>query len=213
MLVVGMKNTGKTTLITKLTNHTYHDTTTMTTCSKLSFMNYRPTAKIQEITEVLFINDKYYECTFIDTPGLTRKIIPILDDRPNLHSIDGLDLILFVFKHGENITKALSLFSDLLKADMKCSSASVITCCDDLTKENYESVLTKFISDPRTKPFCANGAYPIGFPDTGGMHVLADEIQAKLIQKNVSKLLYLIETSSDCISTNDVLKDRKCSVM
>ena len=67
--MVGMKNTGKTTLIRKLIKGNYHDTTS----NNINAFNNTvpPTANIEQLTEVLFINGKFYECTFIDTPGLT----------------------------------------------------------------------------------------------------------------------------------------------
>ena len=67
-----------------------------------------------------------------------------------------------------------------------------------------------------TECYICHKVYVIGFPNTAGMNVIAEEIGARFIQKNVSKLCQLIATSSDCIAAKDVLKDDKdhrCSVM
>lgn len=166
-----MKNTGKTTLIKKLIKGNCHDTTSNNINPFWNTTHILPTSKIVKVTEVLFINGKFYECTFIDTPGLTQKFISASDDISD--ELDKVNLILFVFKHGEPITTVLSVLSDHFK-DMRCLSASVITYCDELTKSNYESIIREFTSDPITKQSSTDHdiggrVYPIGFPNTTHM--------------------------------------------
>ena len=228
-----MKNTGKTTLIKKLIKGNCHDTTSN---NINAFKNtVPPTANIEQLTEVLFINGKFYECTFIDTPGLTQKYMSTSDDtRQELYSIGKVNLILFVFKHGDisSTTEVLSLLSDRCK-DMRCLSASVITCCDELTNESYENIIREFTSDPVTKQFCADHnigervypigslnnhnvsekVYSIGFSKRTDMQAIAIELNANFIQENISKLLQLIELSSDHTAAADDKNAKKCSVM
>ena len=227
--MVGMKNTGKTTLIRKLIKGNYHDTTS----NNINAFNNTvpPTANIEQLTEVLFINGKFYECTFIDTPGLTEKFISASDIS---NELDKVNLILFVFKHGDisGTTEVPSLLSDHCQ-DMRCLSASVITCCDELTNESYENIIREFTSDPITKQFCADHnigervypigslnnhnvsekVYSIGFSKRTDMQAIAIELNANFIQENISKLLQLIELSSDHTAAADDKNAKKCSVM
>ena len=217
-MVIGMKSTGKTTLITKLIKWNCHDATSHNISPFRNTAHIPSTAIINQVTEVLFINGKYYECTFIDTPGLTPKII--FASRHELYAIDEVNLILFVFKHGDPITNALSVLSDHFK-DMRCLSASVITYFGELSNDTSESIVREFTSDPQTKQFSidhniGDRIYPIGFPDTTRMHAMASEINAKFIHKNISKLIQLIERSSDHMQAVTDVKEtagKGCSVM
>ena len=213
ILVVGMKNTGKSTLIRKLIKDSHRDAS----INPFLDTTQEPTTEIQLITKTLFINGKYYECTFIDTPGLTRRTV--LDNiRQKLYSTDELTLIMFVFKHGESTTEAISLFCNLFE-DVTCvTAAAVITFCDTLSDVDYQEITKEFTSDSNTKEFSTDidgRVYPIDFPNTAVMEEMAGEFSRKFIQKNVSKLHQLIEVSSDGVPAKDVVRkgDRKCSIM
>ena len=213
ILVIGMKNTGKSTLIRKLIKNSHHDAS----INPFRDTTQEPTTEIQLITKTLFINGKYYKCTFIDTPGLTHRTA--LDNiRQKLYSTDELMLIMFVFKHGESTTEAISLFCNLLE-DVTCvKAAAVITFCDILSNVDYEEITKEFTSGSDTKQFSTDidrRVYPIGFPNTAVMEEMAGELSRKFIQKNVSKLHQLIEVSSDCVPAKDVVRkrDKNCSIM
>ena len=208
-----MKNTGKSTLIRKLIEGSHHDPS----INPFANVTYCSTNEIQQITKTLFINGKFYNCTFIDTPGLTTHKNVFHNDndiRQKLFSIGELNLIIFVFKHGETSTRAMSLFSGLFK-DMTCLSAAVITFCDKL---NNDDVIREFASDPFTKQFSADiggRVYPVGFPNTANMQENAAELYRISIQKNISKLHELIELFRECIPAEDVIResDHRCSIM
>ena len=216
--MIGMKSTGKTTLIGKLTKWNCHDTTGNNINPFRNTACIPPTTTINQVTEVLFINGKYYECTFIDTPGLTQKLISASRHEP--YSIDKVNLILFVFKHGDTTTKTLSVLSDHFK-DMRCLSASVITCFGEMSNDTCESIVREFTSDPQTKQFSidhniGDRIYPIGFPNTARMDAIASEMKARFIHKNISKLIQLIERSSDHMQAVIDVKEttsKECSVM
>lgn len=244
ILVLGRKNVGKSTLIKKLVNGNYCDINTRSPT----------TTKIHRITEILFIDDNYYECTFIDTPGLvcknisvvddvrkrvfsagssfkdasrlislTQKSISIVDDdiKQEIHSADGLNLILFVYKYGEIAVEdhyTMAIFSGLFKNAWHIS-ATVITCCDNLKDDQCRATIVKdFLEDPSTKQFSADlggesRVYPISLPDLTRMEELAQEIHEKYVQKNLSKLHQLIERSHNFLSAQDILKGQNCSIM
>ena len=203
ILVVGMKKTGKSTLIKNLINESSH-----------SFVTPKSTNEIQEITRILFINGKFYKCTFIDTPGLTYYSFN--NTRKQLYLIDEINLIMFVFKHGQNHSKAVSAFADLYE-DARHLSVAIITCCDTLAETEYENITREFGSDPCTKKFSSDVSrvYPIGFPNTDGMKETAAEISRGQIENNISKLHQHIidEMSSRCIHARNVEKDHKCPIM
>ena len=191
ILVVGMKKTGKTTLIKNLINESNH-----------SFVISKSTNEIQEITRTLFINGKFYKCTFIDSPELT-------------YLNDEINLVMFVFKHGQNHSETVSAFADLCE-DARNLSAAIITCCDTLAETEYEDIKGEFRSDPYTKKFSndvCNRIYPIGFPNTDCMSEIAAEFSRRQIEKNISELHQLIEKSSHCMHARNVAKDHKCLIM
>ena len=216
-----MKNTGKTTLITKLIKESHH--TCDVSVNPLPNSMYKPTSEMQPITITLFINGRFYECTFIDTPGLSHKSLIFdhnNDIRQQLCSIDKLNLILFVFKYGQPNTDAISVISDVFKGPIAqhshVSAAAVITFCDTLINDDYEDITREFISNPCSKQFSIDvgrRVYPIGFPNTVVMKETAAELSRKFIQKNISKLHQLIEASSGGVPAKDVLRDQRCSMM
>ena len=205
ILVVGMKKTGKSTLIKNLINESSHSFVTP---------NYKSTNEIQEITRTLFINGKFYKCTFIDTPGLTYYNFN--NTRQKLYLIDEINLIMFVFKHGQNHSETVSAFADLYE-DARHLSVVIITCCDTLAETDYENIRREFGSDPCTKKFSSDMSRvcPIGFPNTDGMKETAAEFSRGQIENHISKLHQLIidETYSDCIHARNVEKDHKCLIM
>ena len=175
------------------------------------------TTEIEQITETLCINGMFYKCTFTDTPGLAHRIMPILGGsiREAIRSVDKLNLVMFVFRHGDITAEDYRNFSDLFN-NTKHLSASVITCCDDLNDDQDDEVVKEFTSDPHAKHFSTElcmRVYPIGFPDISRMDGVMQELCTKYIQKNVQKLYQLIEMSSDVVSANDILKDQTCSIM
>ena len=209
ILVVGMKNTGKSTLIRKLIDEGHHDTN----INPFQDTAYWPTTEIQLITETLFINGKFYNCTFIDTPGLTHRTV--LDNIQ--HLTDELTLILCVFKHGNDSTEAISYFTNILQ-DVACPTVAVIiTFCDTLNDQDYKDITKEFKSSGDTKQFSTGvdkRVFAIGFPSTASMEERAGEISRDFIQKNVSKLHQLIELSSDYAPAKDAtVSGKKCSVM
>ena len=204
-------------MIGKLTKWNCHDTTGNNVSPFRNTAHIPSTDKINQVTEVLFINGKYYECTFIDTPGLTQKIISA--SKHELYSIDEVNLILFVFKHGDATTKALLVLSDHFK-DVRCLSASVVTCFDELSNDTDESILREFTSDQQFSidHNIGDRIYPIDFCDTTRMNPIASEMKARFIHENISKLIQLIETSSDhmqAVTESDVKETtgKGCSVM
>ena len=213
ILVVGMEKTGKSTLIRKLIDEDHHDTNT----NPFQDTVYKPTTAVQPIIKTLFINGKFYKCTFIDTPGLpSRAVTNYLQ-----HLTDELSLILFVFQHGRNSTEAILCFTNILQGVTCQSVAVIITFCDTLNDEDYKDIKEEFMSSCDTMQFSSGvgkAVYPIGFPSkVASMDERAGELSSKFIQKNVSKLQQLIvnEPSSDHIPAQDATAtDRsKCSVM
>ena len=208
ILVIGMKNTGKSTLIRKLIDESHQDAGT----NPFLDTAYEPTTEVQLITKTLFINGKFYQCTFIDTPGLSCRTV--LDNIR--HSTDELSLIMFVFRHGKKSTEAISYFTNI--QDVACLSvAAIITFCDTLTDEDYKEITKEFMSGCDTKQFSTDvdrRVYPIGFPNTTFMEERAGELSRNFIQKNVSKLHQLIELSSEHAPAKDAaVRDKKCSIM
>ena len=184
-----MKKTGKSTLIKRLMGDDLLDDT------------YKRTKEIQQSTKRWFSNGKFYECTFIDTPGLTNNI------RQKLSLIDEINLIMFVFKYGQSNDEAVAAFSNLFE-DTRDLSVSIITFCDTLTDSDYDDITRKFRSDPCTKQFSGRRVFPIGFPN-------ADHIEEskRFIEKNISKLHQLIEMPSGCTPVIDVRDYTLCSIM
>lgn len=203
-----MKKTGKSTLIRNLIDECNHNANT----SPFQDTACEPTTEVKLIVKTLFINGKFYKCTFIDTPGL--RTVP-----DNIQqSTDELTLIMFVLKHGNNSTEAISYFTNKLQ-DIACQSVAVIiTFCDTLIDEEYKDIIKKFMSSCDTKQFSTDvykRVYPIGFPNTALMEERAGEFSRNFIQKNVSKLHQLIEQSSDYAPARDVAErgNIRCSVM
>jgi len=210
ILVIGKKGSGKSTLINNLIKEDY--------CGTNILQSPLPTTtRVQQINQKLFINGNFYDCTFIDTPGLTRSSISYDDIR---QAVDGLNLILFVFKHGEITAEdhnAVSAFSNLFK-NTRSLSVSVITHCDVLNDHQYKIIVNNFMEDPHTKQLQLSAdlgetVYAIGFPDLSLVSELTQEISTKYIQKYVLKLHQLIESSKDFVPAEDIIQDSACSIM
>ena len=166
--------------------------------------------KTRHVDRELPINNKKYQCTFIEPPGAFD--IRLLDLPPGVSIVDpvqyhvkkiaqsdlrvcleGLNLIIYVVRQGRftiEDRKAFQRFMSLFK-NAKSISALAITHCECKSDEACTRLLKHFKSDELTEGIAATmgkGIYTVGFPDLNEMEDKDAEWYKSKIQKDVSKL-------------------------
>lgn len=145
-----------------------------------------------------------YEITVIDTVGLFDTRIegqdPIFDKIEEYFKdrIEGINVILFVFKKGRLTAEEQEVFSFIRgRFDQEISpiSALAVTGCEMDTPQARASLVKEFGRDDVTRRIASQmkkGIYPVGFPPVKDMMPALQRAYKEQMEKDRETLLHLI---------------------
>ena len=176
MVVMGKSDAGKSTIANYLIGHDplSHSDRPFEVSTKVLSESVTPEVKF-EATEFTREN-VLYRVTVIDTVGLFGNCIAdqdsIFDKIETFFkdSIDGINLILFVFKKGRFTAEERDTFSYIrnrFDPDISHISALAVTHCENDSPRAREDLIKEFQANEYTKPIADEmkmGIYPVGFP-------------------------------------------------
>ena len=161
-----------------------------------------------------------YQVTVIDTVGLfdtKAEGNDIIFDKMEEYFrdyIDGINLVLFVFKKGRFTTEEEEVFSFLRKKfDKEISplSALAVTGFELDDADARREFVEEFRSDPTTKEVASRmkkGIYPVGFPPLQRMDSRLQEFHKPSMLKDKETLMDVIIRSGDTQLTKKLFKER-----
>ena len=170
VIVVGKIGSGKSTLANKII------------CSDDVFIIgdqfHAVTEQVTNVIESVNIEGKHYLINMIDTVGLRdtgtksdNEIMKEVKKELRARAPEGLNLIIFVFKHGRFTKEEMKVFrkiSENFTDVIQDFSLLVITNCDRKSRNAREDIVRKFKEDSLTKNFGAmmrKGIHCVGLPD------------------------------------------------
>ena len=217
IIVVGRTGSGRSSLINNVIGEDYFDVNAYAQKTPL---------KTQHVDKELLINDKKYQCTFIEPPGSFDIFdIPYTVDMPDhvryqAVCLERLNLIIYVVRQGRYTIEDRRAFQRFMNhfKNAESISALAITHCECKSEATCTRLLKHFKSDELTKDIAAGmgkGIYTVGFPDLNEMDSEDVECYQLKIQKEVSKLHQLIEESNDIVDVLNISgpDNTVCSVM
>lgn len=175
VVVLGKTGCGKSTLANKIIccDGTFKVSSSLDSCTSINI----------HASESVVIEGQTFTINMVDTVGFSdttytkksvkesNQIMKDINKELKLRIPEGLNLIIFVFRHGRftneehGIFKRLAgNFSDLIKE----LSMLVITGCDGKNDNARKDIVTEFRENPRTKPFAdimKKGIFCVGLPD------------------------------------------------
>ena len=177
------------------------------------------TAETKSAKALLETDHGKYQVQVIDTQGFfdtrnvsNEKVISgikkyIIEEIPS-----GLNLILFVFKHGRWTDEEQKMYDYVTRnfvEEISSISALVITGCENITDEEREKNVNEFKSRcPAVNAFMTKGILAVGFPDISklkeNLRQLCEEEQ-KDDQKQLRRLVYSCDNK---ILTKDIFKPK-----
>ena len=153
-----------------------------------------------------------YEINMIDTIGFsdTRKsgaksddmIMKEIKKEMQDRAPEGINLLIFVFKHGRFTNEERVVFDKIQKNFshlINKISLLLITNCETLGEEAREKVIDDFRSDPLTKDFAKmmlKGIFTVGFPDTKGVKPVFKQEIVQSMKDDISPVHKLIANAS-----------------
>ena len=115
---------------------------------------------------------------------------------------EGVNLLIFVFKHGRFTEEERVVFDKIQKnfsSLINHISLLVITNCDQLSKEAREKVITEFRTDPLTKDFAkmmTKGIFTAGFPDTKSINPMFHSAMVQSMKADIAPIQRIIANAS-----------------
>ena len=166
-----------------------------------------------------------YRVTVIDTVGLfdTKAegndiIFEKMEEYFKDH-IDGINLILFVFKKHRFTKEEQDVFTFIRsRFDKEISpiSALAVTGCELDSAEAREEIVQEFRADQRTKKIASQmtkGIYPVGFPPLKKMDSRLQQVYKASMEEDRETLIDLIIRSGDAQLTRKLFKDKVMPVL
>ena len=166
-----------------------------------------------------------YRMTVIDTVGLfdTKAegndiIFEKMEEYFKDH-IDGINLILFVFKKHRFTKEEQDVFTFIRsRFDKEISpiSALAVTGCELDSAEAREEIVQEFRADQRTKKIASQmtkGIYPVGFPPLKKMDSRLQQVYKASMEEDRETLIDLIIRSGDAQLTRKLFKDKVMPVL
>ena len=196
IIVLGKTGCGKSTV----SNHILHSDvfTVNSDVASVTESAAHATAKME-------YGGKTYQITMIDTVGLfdtknrtNKSIIDEVKGCMKSKAAGGLNLVLFIFKHGRFTAEEEETFQFIinnLKDKIAHVSALIITNCDGKNIQARAKIVEDFKSNDKSAPIAAvmgKGIYTVGFPDLSDMDEDEIPIAQKKITKDEEQLLGLI---------------------
>lgn len=169
VVVLGKCGAGKSTVANNIVGHDV-----FTVGSSLGSVTEKPSH-----TEVIATgkDGTQYNFKVIDTVGLfdmqktNKATINSVKSYFKKRVPEGVNLVLFVFKHGRFTPEEKETFDYIIKnfrKEISGISALVVTSCEDLDEEGREKVKKEFSSNASTTDlasFMGKGIFTVGFPD------------------------------------------------
>lgn len=167
VMVIGKSGCGKSTIA----NRILMDNVFPVSSGDLSHTNMT-----RRSSAVLSYQGKNYKITLIDTAGRNcdknnkSSAINDLKESIKINAPGGLNLVLFVTKHGHFTTEdaeAFQLVIDSLKDNIEDVSALIITNCENLNQRARDVIVKDFCTSEKTAKFAnfmTKGIYTVGFP-------------------------------------------------
>ena len=153
--------------------------------------------------------DVEYEVTVIDTVGLFDTVIKRQDtifDQIEEYLKDqftGVNVILFVFRHGRMTPEEKAVFSFIgsrLVKEISPISALAITGCENKTFEARNLIVEEFRNDRTTQGIAkqmTKGIFPVGFPDIKSMKpALQTAYQSQMVEDRDALLDLICQSES-----------------
>ena len=169
IIVVGKTGSGKSTLANKII------------CQDGTFNIgdefHAVTDQVKSVIETVDIEGKQYLINMIDTVGLRdtgksdNEVMKEIKKELRARAPEGLNLIIFVFKHGRFTREEIKVFkkiSENFTEVIRDFSLLVLTNCDRKSKRAREDIVKRFKEDPLTEKFGAmmrKGIHCVGLPD------------------------------------------------
>ena len=170
------------------------------------------TRRIENQISRIRMGSTTYDINMIDTIGFsdTRKsgaksddmIMKEIKKEMQDRAPEGLNLLIFVFKHGRFTNEERVVFDKIQKNFshlINHISLLLITNCDTMGKEAREKVIADFRSDPLTKDFAKmmlKGIYTVGFPDITKMNPMFKQIMLQSMRDDISPVHKIIANAS-----------------
>lgn len=154
-----------------------------------------------------------YSINMVDTMGFsdTRKsgaksddiIMKEIKKEMKDRAPEGVNLLIFVFKHGRFTEEERVVFDKIQKNFshlINKISLLVITNCDQLAKEAREKVITDFKTDPLTKDFAkmmTKGIFTAGFPDTKSLNPMFKSVFIESMRADIAPIHRIIASANN----------------
>lgn len=221
IVVIGKTGSGKSTLANKILCLDDDDRR----CFEVKPSYQAVTTEIQNMISKIRMGSTTYEINMIDTIGFTdtrekgaksddaimKEIKKEMQDR----APEGVNLLIFVFKHGRFTKEERVVFDKIQKNFSQLInriSMLIITNCDALTKEAREKVIADFRSDPLTKDFAkmmTKGIYTVGFPDTKTINPMFKPAMLQCMKEDMYPIHKLIADASSRFLQYELKFDEK----
>ena len=171
------------------------------------------------------IGSSIYRINMIDTIGFSdtrlsgaksddaimKEIKREMQDR----APEGVNLLMFVFKHGRFTNEERVVFDKIQKnfsTLINHISLLVITNCDQLSKEGKEKVISEFRTDPLTKDFAkmmTKGIFAVGFPELKSLSPMFHSVMLQSMRSDTVSLHRVIANSSSRFLQHEIQFDEK----
>lgn len=170
------------------------------------------TRRIENQISRIRMGSTTYEINMIDTIGFSdnrksgaksnemimKEIKKEMQDR----APEGLNLLIFVFKHGRFTEEERVVFDKIQKNFshlINHISLLLITNCESMVEEAREKVIADFRSDPLTKDFAkmmTKGIFTVGFPDIATINPMFKQGMLQIMRNDISAVHKIIANAS-----------------
>ena len=227
VIVLGRTGCGKSTLANKIIDKSEDDETFIAHSSLES-----GTTKTTSSIEFVEIDKKIYSITMIDTVGFCgqkakgimsdKKIIQDIKKHLRDRAIEGVSLIIFVFRNGRfsvEEKKVFDIITSNFKDYIKSLSCLVITGCEQLDESNRSDIISEFKSSEITKDFAAimtKGIFTVGFPKVSKFKEKTKELLKEDMKEDIAPIHKLIVDSKEMHLHDEIHNDRfwsNCTVL
>ena len=215
VLVVGKSGAGKSTVANKILDPLHgppfkvsndvlpNDTAEMKTATALLETDHAEKYHVRVIDTQGFFDSRNVSNKAVIS-GIKKYLV---DEIPS-----GLNLILFVFKHGrwtEGEQKMYDFITRKFVEEVSSISALVITGCENITDEERKRIVDEFKSRcPKVDAFMKQGIVAVGFPDISKLKEKVRQLCEEEQKSDQEKLRKLVYSCDDKILTKEIFKPR-----
>ena len=216
VLIVGKSGGGKSTVANKILGPEGAPAPFEVSSSVLA----SDTEKTLSKSALLVTNNGDYNVKVIDTPGFfDNRQVRALSNEAIISGIrkhiianipSGINVIIFVFKHGRwtaEEQKSFEYVTRNFKPEISSISALVITGCDNLSDREKQRIIREFkekfsyVSD-----FMAKGIYAVAFPDISKLMESFKQLSLEHQNIDQERLRALVYSSDTLVPTSELIK-------